>query len=152
MKETLEQERKRWKYGWSQLGSRIEWLEAKKQQGTGQSKLRVSGDPVGFQERAGVFLGESVHVMPGRWSSRLLSAPLKWWYAGLNGSPILIDAFFPPKGEPKGDVVCRLEHPRDEVELVDVAVVTDLFWVVMRSCIRVMAPKEWLMIGALVYR
>ena len=39
------------------IESRIEWLEAKKQQGSGQSKLRTSGDLVGFQERSPGFLG-----------------------------------------------------------------------------------------------
>ena len=52
----------------------------------------------------------------------------------------------------KGGVVCRLEYPRDEVELVDVAVVIHLFWVVMRSCVRVLAPKGSLRVGVLVYR
>ena len=38
---------------------RIEWLEAKEKQGTSQSKLRTSGDLVGFQEKGPEFLGRS---------------------------------------------------------------------------------------------
>ena len=48
---TLEQEVTRRRDGGHRLRSRIEWLEERKQQGTGQSKLRTSGDPASFQER-----------------------------------------------------------------------------------------------------
>ena len=69
---TLEQDTKRWRDGWCQLRSRIEWLEAKEQQGSGQSKLRTSGDLVVFREKGTrVFWVEPGHVMPGPgWLSR----------------------------------------------------------------------------------
>ena len=44
------------------MRSRIEWLEAKKQQGSGQSKLRTSGDPVGFQEKGQEYLARAENM------------------------------------------------------------------------------------------
>ena len=63
VKATLEQDTKRWRDGWYQLRSRIEWLEAKKQQGSCQHKLRTSGDLVGFQEREPGFSRERSQFM-----------------------------------------------------------------------------------------
>ena len=70
MKATLEQEDKRRIEGGGghrvRLRSRIEWMEAMKQLGSGQSKLRMSGGSARFPGRAtGFFLGGPVHVTLG---------------------------------------------------------------------------------------
>ena len=71
VKAILGQETKRWKE-WYQLRSRIEWLEAKEQQGFGQSK-QTSRDMMGFQDRgAGFSGGEPVHVR-SVWTSSIAS-------------------------------------------------------------------------------
>ena len=58
---TLDQEAKRWKE-WSQLRTRIEWLEAREQEGLEQGKQN-SDDLVGFQHMgARILQGEPVHV------------------------------------------------------------------------------------------
>ena len=53
IKATLEQEENRRRDGRDRvrLRSRIDWMEARKQQGSEQSISRTSGDPVGVQER-----------------------------------------------------------------------------------------------------
>ena len=74
VKATLEQDTMRWRDGWYQLRSRIEWLEAKKQQGSSQSKLRTRPVVWWVSRRGGQgFLVEPVHVMQ---SSSLI--PLQW--------------------------------------------------------------------------
>ena len=70
--------------------------------------------------------------------SAVLRSFVKWWYAGLNESPILIDAFL--SAERWRSVQVRISAGCGGIGGM-LPVVIDLFWVVMRSCIRVMAPK-----------
>ena len=114
---TLEQDTKRWRDGWCQLRSRIEWLEAKEQQGSGQSKLRTSGDLVVFREKGTrVFWVEPGHVMPGPGWHQMFSGSLKEWRSFGEASEtkcanrrFSINAFFRCGG---GAGVCRCTLPR----------------------------------------
>ena len=92
MKVTLEHDTKRWRYGWCQLRSRIEWLESKKQQGSSQSCGPVV---IWWVSRRGARVSwEPGHVMPGLCWHQLFSVLVKEWRASVSELPILFNAFF----------------------------------------------------------